>query len=136
MKNSSKTAYAVIRASSCLVAIATLLVLSSASWPAAANHVAGPAAQREQKTKAVDLTKDARVNGYTITEHNKVFLFKAINVRHPDTGKELEGKHKVELSCNKIPYITRLLFNKGNSETRSKCLLLLVTPRIIIQEED
>lgn len=32
--------------------------------------------------------------------------------------------------------LTRLFFNKGNSETRSKCLLLLVTPRIIIQEEE
>ncbi|HLG18041.1 MAG TPA: hypothetical protein VJH03_26605 [Blastocatellia bacterium] len=135
MKNSSKTANAVFRASSCLIAIASLMVFSVATWTAAA-HVAGPAAQREEKGKTVDLTNDARVNGYTITEHNKVFLFRAINVRHPGTGKPLGGKHDVEIVCDKIPYIQRIFFNKGNSETRSKCLVLLVTPKIIIQEEE
>ena len=111
------------------------MVFSVATWTAAA-HVAGPAAQREEKGKTVDLTNDARVNGYTITEHNKVFLFRAINVRHPGTGKPLGGKHDVEIVCDKIPYIQRIFFNKGNSETRSKCLVLLVTPKIIIQEEE
>ena len=135
MKN-SKTADAGLRASCCLVAIASLLVLSAATRPAAANHGAGPASQREEKRKVVSLTKDANVNGYSITERNHEYLFRAINVRHPGTGKPLGGKHDVEIVCDKIPYIQRIFFNKGNSETRSKCLVLLLTPKIIIQEEE
>ncbi|MEW6207048.1 MAG: hypothetical protein AB1631_01680 [Acidobacteriota bacterium] len=111
-----------------LIAVA-LLATSSTTLPAAAN------AQRGLKPKIVQLVRDAAVNGFTVETINNTFQFRAINVRHPDTGKPLGGRHDAELLCN-VPFVKRLFFNKGNSErTRVKCLLVVVTPRIIINEE-
>lgn len=108
-----------------------LLFASSSIWPVAAH----PAAQRGTKPKIVHLMRDAAVNGFTVETIDNRFIFKAVNVRHPDTGRPLEGKHDVELSCG-VPILKNLFFNKGNSErTRVKCLLVMVTPRIIISEE-
>ncbi len=111
-----------------LIAVA-FLAASATRLPAAA------IAQRRSKPKIVHLTRDAAVNGFTVQTINNKFIFQAINVRHPDTGMRLEGHHDAELFCN-VPVFRRLLFNKGDSErTRVKCLLVMVTPRIIINEE-
>jgi hypothetical protein len=92
------------------------------------------AAQRGLKPRIIQLTRDAAVNGFTVETVNNTLQFRAINVRHPDTGKPLEGKRDTELFCD-LPIVKSLLFNKGNSHrTRVKCLLVMVTPRIIINE--
>ncbi len=56
----------------------------------------------------------------------------------PITGEPVEGEHKFEYGCpglGKIPYVSRLFLNNGNAKTKTECLLL-ITPRIIIQEEE
>jgi hypothetical protein len=134
MKKENNAATVTIRALSLLATIALLLGLSS--WPVTEAKENG-ARQREQKRIVVNLARDRALDGYTIFERDNQFFFRAFNVRHPKTGKLLEGRHDVEIVCDQIPNLPKLRFNKGNSEsTRIKCLMLFVTPRVIIQEDE
>jgi hypothetical protein len=60
-------------------------------------------------------------------------------VKHPITGKPVDGDHKLEYQCptlSKIPYVSRLFLNQGSGKTEARCLMIMVTPKIIIQNEE
>ncbi len=87
----------------------------------------------------IPLIPNSKGNGYRSEKRNSENLFTAFEVRHPLTGKLLEGEHKLETGCQnptlaKIPMMS-LLFKNGNSERKKTDCLLFVTPRIIIADE-
>jgi hypothetical protein len=92
--------------------------------------------------RKVSLTKGAKKNGYTVTQHgrNEYFL-QIFGAEDPLTKKRVEGEKEVEFKCkepslSKVPYIHRLFFSNGNTQPKKIECLLLVSPRIIILEED
>lgn len=77
-------------------------------------------------------------NGYRVKKEGDKFVMYLEGVRNPITGDPVDGEHKLEHQCptlSKIPYINRLFLNKGIGKADVNCLVIMVTPRIIIQEE-
>ena len=88
-----------------------------------------------QKTAGIPLKRGARVNGYTTTQKGPgSFEFGAVNVQDPVTKLPVTGNGKLQYKCGQIPYIGRLFFNKGNSDRIKVNCLILITPRIIIED--
>jgi hypothetical protein len=78
------------------------------------------------------------VNGFRVKKDGDKFVMYVENAQSPITGKPVDGEHKLEHNCptlSKIPYINRLFLNKGIGKADVNCLMIMVTPRIIIQEE-
>ena len=74
-------------------------------------------AQRTDVIK-IQLTKDARSNGYQKTvKGNKTYL-KAVNVTDPRTNKLLELIHELEFRCRQSDEVIRkpMRFERGNSK--------------------
>ena len=95
-----------------------------------------------QKTAGIPLTRNGRVNGYTVTQKGpNAFEFGATNVQDPVTKKPVTGNAQLQYKCGQvpplkpIPYIGRLFVNQGNSDHIKVECLILITPRIIIQDE-
>lgn len=95
-----------------------------------------------QKTAGIPLTRGARVNGYTVTQKGpNDFEFGATNVQDPVTKKPVTGNGQLQYKCGQapplkpIPYIGRLFVNNGNSDRIKVNCMILITPRIIIQDE-
>lgn len=82
------------------------------------------------------LQKDARANGYKITEKEGVFYVQAVKVKDPVTRKLLEEVKRLQYRCSQNgPVIsTDLIFNKGNSSRTSVSCALLIEPRIILED--
>ena len=74
-----------------------------------------------------------------MTQSNGRSKFEAENVIDPISGKPVEGSHELQTGCGnpvfKIPYMS-VLFKRGNAGREVNSCLLMVTPRIIIQDED
>jgi hypothetical protein len=91
--------------------------------------------------RKVSLTKGAKKNGYTVTQHGGEYFLQIFGAEDPLTKKRVEGEKEVEFRCkepslSKIPYIHRLFFTNGNTQPKKIECLLLVSPRIIIPEEN
>lgn len=85
----------------------------------------------------IPLTENARVNGFRVKKEGDGFVIEVEGAQSPITGKPVDGEQKLEHQCpdlTKVPYINRLFLNKGIGKAKSECLIL-ITPRIIIQEE-
>ncbi len=85
----------------------------------------------------IPLTENAKVNGFRVKKEGDKFVVYVENVQSPITGDPVDGEHNLEHQCpdlTKVPYVNRLFLNKGLGKTRSECLIL-ITPRIIIQED-
>jgi len=86
----------------------------------------------------IPLFENGGVNGYQVKKDGTGFVINVENVKHPITGDPVDGEHKLEHQCPtlaKIPYISRLFLNTGIGKAKSECLIL-ITPRIIIQEDN
>ncbi len=86
----------------------------------------------------IPLSENGKVNGFQVKKEGDTFVLNLVNVQSPVTGKPVDGEHKLEHQCPtlaKVPYINRLFLNKGIGRAKSECLIL-ITPRIIIQEEN
>jgi hypothetical protein len=87
----------------------------------------------------IPLIENGGVNGYRVKKDGTGFVINVENVKHPITGDPVDGQHKLEHQCptlSKIPYVSNLFLNKGNGKTDGRCLTIMITPRIIIQNEN
>lgn len=121
-----------------------LLSIVSAAMFNLSGRIGAPfkTAAATQKTAGIPLTRNGRVNGYTVTQKGpNDFEFGATNVQDPVTKKPVTGNGQLQYKCGQapplkpIPYIGRLFVNKGNSDHIKVECLILITPRIIMQEE-
>ena len=86
----------------------------------------------------IPLIENGGVNGYRVKKDGTGFVINVENVKHPITGDPVEGEHKLEHKCpdlKNLPYVQNLFLNKGIGKGKSECLIL-ITPRIVIQEEN
>ncbi len=124
MKNSSfmKKVYVLITAFSFIVAFSAFDLL----------------AQKSNTKRYVLLKRNERKNSYKTVSENGEIIFEAENVEDPKDGELLRGKKKLEYRCElgQIPFIKELLFSNGRSTRQKVECLVLITPRIIIQEEE
>ncbi|MGQ0761634.1 MAG: hypothetical protein ACT4OT_06405 [Acidobacteriota bacterium] len=100
--------------------------------------VTGTVVNPAQRPIIIPLSENGKVNGFQVKKEGDTFVLNLVNVQDPITGKPVDGEHKLEHQCPTmatIPYISRLFLNKGTGKTKSECLVL-ITPRIIIQEEN
>jgi hypothetical protein len=89
----------------------------------------------------IPLIPNSKGNGYRSEKRKDENFFTAFEVRHPLTGKPLEGEHEVRFECeqsgpnfSRLPMLRQLFFKNGRStEEKTKCLLI-INPRIIIKE--
>lgn len=95
-------------------------------------------AQKSGKGRYVTLKRNERKNSYKTVSEKGETLFEAENVEDPLDGELLRGKKKLEYRCqlSEIPFIKELLFSNGRSNRQKVECLVLITPRIIIQEEN
>ncbi len=86
----------------------------------------------------IPLTENAKVNGFRVRKDGDKFVVEVENAQSPITGKPVDGEHKLEHNCpslSKVPYLNQMFLNKGSGRSTVNCLMLMVTPRIIIQDE-
>jgi hypothetical protein len=86
----------------------------------------------------IPLIENGGVNGFRVKKDGTGFVLNIENVKHPITGDPVDGEHKLAGQCpnlGKLPFVKKLFLNKGYGRTESDCLIM-VTPRIIINEED
>lgn len=87
----------------------------------------------------IPLVLNARENGYRIVGSGSNRRLEVGEVRDPRDGRPLNGQHRLEAngcqqpSLANIPYIS-LLFNNGRASRTPQECLIMITPRIIIQE--
>jgi hypothetical protein len=95
-------------------------------------------AQKSGKGRYVTLKRNERKNSYKTVSENGEIIFEAENVEDPSDGAFLRGKKKLEYRCElgQIPFVKELLFSNGRSNRQQVECLMLITPRIIIQEEE
>jgi hypothetical protein len=87
----------------------------------------------------IPLIENAKVNGFRVRKDGDKFVIEVEGVQSPITGKPVDGEHKLEHQCptlSKVPYLGRLFLNKGSGKADAQCLMLIVTPTIIIQDEE
>jgi len=87
----------------------------------------------------IPLTENAKVNGFRVKKEGDKFVIYVENAQNPITGKPVDGEHKLEHQCaelSKVPYISRLFLNKGSGRSTANCLMIMITPTIIIKEEE
>lgn len=84
----------------------------------------------------IKLIKNGRQNGYKCVQERGEYFVEIQNVIDPRTKKTLEGEHDLGYKCklSDIPIVKRLLFTDGRSEKKKTECLILITPKIIIQE--
>lgn len=86
----------------------------------------------------IPLTENAKVNGFRVRKDGDKLVIEVEGVQSPITGKPVDGEQKLEHQCptlSKVPYINRLFLNKGMGKMKAECLIM-ITPRIIVQDED
>ena len=126
----------------CLLSVSLLSTILVTQFQASAtsnNESVGSLARTTtvatQKTAGIPLTRGAKVNGYTVTQKRPgSFEFGAVNVQDPVTRKPVTGNGSLQYKCGQFPYIGRLFFNKGNSDHIKVSCMVLITPRIIIED--
>jgi len=87
----------------------------------------------------IPLIENGGVNGYRVKKDGTGFVINVENVKHPVTGDPVDGEHKLEHQCptlSKVPYLGTLFLDKGIGKTDGRCLVIIITPRIIIQNEN
>lgn len=87
----------------------------------------------------IPLTENAKVNGFRVKKEGDKFVMYVDGVQSPITGKPVDGEQKLEHQCptlSKVPYLGRLFLKNGAGQTDAQCLMIMVTARIIIQEEE
>ena len=90
-----------------------------------------------QRQTVIPLTRYGKINTYSVRETgSKTFEFTAINVEDPVKKKPITGEVELQYKCGRIPYINRLFLRSGSSQPLKVECLVLVTPRIIISEEE
>lgn len=86
----------------------------------------------------IPLHENGGVNGYRVKKDGTSFMINLENVRDPLKGDPVDGKHKLEYRCpqlSQLPYVSSLFINRGVGKMKAECLIL-VTPRIIVQDEN
>ncbi len=85
----------------------------------------------------IELEKDARKNGYKISEKGKKIFFQANNVFDPFRKKVVEGEHELRFRCNPEEALRRRMIrlSGGMSQRVSIACAILIDPRIIILDE-
>jgi hypothetical protein len=92
-----------------------------------------------QRPIVIPLVEGGEVNGYRVRRDGGGFVIELTNVKSPITGDPVSGEANLEHRCpqlSKIPYVSRLFLNKGVGRTDSQCLMPMVTPRIIITDDE
>ena len=89
----------------------------------------GQSRDGEERGKRIELTKNARKNGYKIRLGDEKIFFRVNNVINPFDGKPLEGLHKIFYQCKEGDEefeIDNVRFSKGNTElvTAGECIYL------------
>ncbi|MEZ5347393.1 MAG: ATP-binding cassette domain-containing protein [Pyrinomonadaceae bacterium] len=95
-------------------------------------------AQRNDDEKvSIRLDKDARQNGYKISENGEKISFQAQNVFDPLKKKVLEGEHELLYSCEAEDSLRRMRIrlSGGVSKRVSIACAKLINPRILILDE-
>lgn len=106
---------------------------------AGAFGVTGTVVNPAQRPIIIPLAENAKVNGYRVKKEGDGFVILVDNAQSPITGKPVDGEHKLEHQCptlSTIPYLGTLFLSKGIGKTDGKCLVIIVTPKIIIQNEN
>ena len=118
--------------------IVGILILSLVAFtPANLAPVLNTAGVPAQRELTVPLSKRGKINSYSVREtaHDSFELI-ATNVEHPIKKTPVAGEVELKYKCGQIPYTRRLFFNHGVSRPeRVECLIIL-TPRIIIRDEE
>ena len=86
----------------------------------------------------IPLIESGGVNAYRVEKDETGFVVNVEKVKSPITGDPVDGKHKLEHRCpdlGKLPILKDIFMNKGLGKTKTECLVL-ITPRIIIQDEN
>jgi hypothetical protein len=87
----------------------------------------------------IPLFENGGVNGYRVKKDGAGFVINVENVKHPITGDPVDGQHKLEHKCpdlKKLPYVQTLFLNKGVGRGKSECLIMMTTPRIILDDQN
>lgn len=84
----------------------------------------------------IRLKKNARKDGYTISQKNGEYFLIATKVTDPGTQKLLEGIRELSYRCNNSGPETKVpvTFTRGNSQRVSIACAILIEPKIIIEE--
>ena len=84
----------------------------------------------------IKLIKNGRQNCYRCVQERGEYFVEIENVIDPRTKKTLEGTHDLSYKCKlgDIPIVKSLLFSNGRTERIKTECLIIITPKIIIQE--
>jgi hypothetical protein len=119
--------------------LAVAIVLSASAGFDWSTTVIAALQKSSKEQHAVNLSQGAKVNGYRVVdEGDGSFRFEGENVIDPVTGKKLEGEHRLEWKCkeNGLPLLRNIRFSSGRASKVQRECLILITPRILIREDE
>ncbi|HWR34160.1 MAG TPA: hypothetical protein VN451_11565 [Chitinophagaceae bacterium] len=91
----------------------------------------------EKWIKKVTLKKNARTNGFKITQRSGKIYFAAVKVTDPNTKKLVEGETQLEYRCEGgLITVVKVFLSNGNSASIQVSCMDLISPQIIIMEEE
>lgn len=94
-------------------------------------------AQRTNEERSINLTKDARKNGYKTWEKDGFYYFQANNVVDPEKEKLLEGLHDLSYLCGSENALNRIRIelSRGSTQRIVVACAVLNEPKIILMDE-